>query len=239
MLLNNSTIIPITRLAIVPKLIVRTIASTSNLNQQEQIQEINSNKNKRNKNKNKKEILNKLISLYHLSLNFSPLNNENNKLNNYINHNLIPIDKNILRLPEPLNLLQLTRNKNQLYHEIEKINSNSSSNSTLLTSQEINLTKSIQTSLSNHYLDSNYSESFEKINILGTEPPLSNRMRRIMDSLYGTNSGGQAGFETLLEKGPSIMRLEVEKREEREREEREEQEALEDERLVEEARLGV
>lgn len=249
MLLNNS-IIPI-------KLIINSVRRINNNNSKILIKTItttssNSNlnlnlkkENKRNKLKNKNEILNNLIELYHLSKKFSPLNNENNKLNNYINNDLIPIDKNISRSPEPLNLIQLTRNQNQLYHEIEKVNqsnsnsNNSNSNSTLLTSTEINLNSSIQSYRSNQYYDETYSESFEKINILGSEPPLSNRMRRIMDTLHGTTAGGQAGLETLIEKGPGIMRIEEEKREEREREEKEEQEALEDERLAEETRLGV
>lgn len=46
-----------------------------------------------------------------------------------------------------------------------------------------------------------YDKSFESVFTRGSEPPLRKRWRRVMDKLYGTEAGGQAGVQTLLENG--------------------------------------
>lgn len=104
----------------------------------------------------------------------------------------------------------------------------------------VNADISLSTSLQNNgYQDSDisgtgqesYADSFEKKFTVGAEPPLSGRMRRVMDVLHGTEGGGRAGLRTLEEAGPAVMEMER-----YERGEEEKMRVLEESSLEEEER---
>lgn len=192
-----SRTIPRTPKAVVTATTTRSIASTSYLHAAPR-------QNKRHQKSSRESSLSSLISLYHLSSTFAPLSPSS--LGPYIDHAIIP--KSTYRTPTPLSLLDLARSQNILSHEIEKVQHVGS-----IVNADISLSTSLQ---NNGSFDSevsgtgreSYGESFEKKFTVGAEPPLSGRMRRVMDVLHGTEGGGQAGLRTLEEAGPAIMEME-------------------------------
>jgi hypothetical protein len=74
-----------------------------------------------------------------------------------------------------------------------------------------------------------HKESYLLNHTNGQEPPLANRMRRVVDRLHGTEAGGRAGLNVLREQGAKAVEwkegLRDARTKEREREEQEERDA--------------
>lgn len=177
-----------------------------------------------------------LISLYHLSPTFVPTSDPS-KLQNHITETLAPSNL-IKKNPRPHHLIDLVYANHDLDRERIKLDSSSSTTSTTSSASLLGIKLRTQPyqgenlasfSLSTDNLVYDHQNSFYSNHTYGQEPPLAERVRRIVDTLHGTEAGGRAGLKVLKEQGGKAVEWKEGLREartkEKERELKEEQEA--------------
>ncbi|GAA5950239.1 hypothetical protein JCM3765_004250 [Sporobolomyces pararoseus] len=175
-----------------------------------------------------------LISLYHLSPTFVPASDPS-KLQKHITETLAPSNL-IKKNPRPHHLIDLVYASHDLDRERIKLDTSSTTSPSSASLLGIKLrTQAYQGenlasfSLSTDNLVYDHQNSFYSNHTSGQEPPLAERVRRIVDTLHGTEAGGRAGLQVLKEQGEKAVEWKEGLREartkEKERELKEEQEA--------------
>jgi hypothetical protein len=148
--------------------------------------------NKRSDQVESSKKLTSLINIYHYSSNFIPISTKINTLSPFIDNTFIKDTSFYPAQPiKPINLILANKLINQ---EAYKFNNKST---TLL---DLDLHLLAPTADRIESIDSkkqSINRSFQANWKYGSEPPLSNRVRRLLDTLHGTTAGGQPGLQTI------------------------------------------
>ncbi|BGP38345.1 hypothetical protein JCM10450v2_002293 [Rhodotorula kratochvilovae] len=170
-----------------------------------------------------------LTELYHLAPTFVPAHDPA-ALSSHITSTLATPTAASSR-PKPHDLRDLVTAQALLDVQRVKLDAGGSTHTGLL-GVDVKLASNAATSFG--YLDSDdhfdHRASFYAGFAKGAEPPLAQRLRRVVDTLHGTEAGGRAGPVTLREQGGKAVQwregLAQARRAAREQEQRQEEEAL-------------
>ncbi|GAA5867259.1 hypothetical protein JCM1840_005001 [Sporobolomyces johnsonii] len=188
---------------------------------------------KRTSQTSRASALSSLVSLYHLTPTFVPTADPAS-LNSHITATLA--SQNSSAKPRAHDLYDVVRAQQEL--DLQRIRldaAGTSSASASLLGVKLRLSSNapdskfeLSPSGANGELY-DHQGSFFAVHETGAEPPLSQRMRRVVDRLHGTAAGGRAGVEVVEEMGERAIQwkegLKAAREREREREQREEREA--------------
>ncbi|GAA6049015.1 hypothetical protein JCM3770_005440 [Rhodotorula araucariae] len=171
-----------------------------------------------------------LAQLYHLAPTFVPAHDPA-ALSSHITATLATLDAASSR-PKPHHLRDLVTAQQLLDVQRVKLDAGGSTHMGLL-GVDVKLASNAATSLG-FYLDGDehfdHRASFYDGFAKGAEPPLAQRLRRVVDALHGTEAGGRAGPATLREQGHKAVQwregLAQARRAADEQEQRQEEEAL-------------
>ncbi|GAA5948842.1 hypothetical protein JCM21900_003446 [Sporobolomyces salmonicolor] len=184
---------------------------------------------KRTSQTSRSSLLSSLVSLYHLTPTFVPTADPAS-LNSHITATLAP--QNSSAKPRPHDLYDVVRAQQEL--DLERIRLDAAASASLL---GVNLRLASNAPDARFELGPrgadgkvyDHQGSFFAVHETGAEPPLSQRMRRVVDRLHGTEAGGRAGIEVVEELGERAIQwkegLKAARERERQREEKEEREA--------------
>lgn len=178
--------------------------------------------------------LSSLISLYHLTPTFVPASNAA-RLQQHVTNTLAPV-KSSGNKPRPHHLIDLVYAAHDLDRERTKLDTESTTSPSSASLLGVKLRQGgyqgesfAVLPFANDGLTFDYHNSITATHQSGQEPPLSQRVRRIVDTLHGTAAGGRAGLDTIREQGAKAVEwkdgLRDARTREREREAIEEREA--------------
>ncbi|GAA6034813.1 hypothetical protein JCM8097_009311 [Rhodosporidiobolus ruineniae] len=156
--------------------------------------------NKRTARSTPSAALDSLTTLYHRTPTFVPTHTPA-ALSAHLNRTLVPENPASSR-PKPMHLRDLVHARMLVDNQRVRLDASGSAATSIL---GLDLRLPVN-EIQNYYLAEqelpfDHRESFELAYTKGAEPPLAQRVRRIVDALHGTTAGGRAGVATMRENG--------------------------------------